>query len=81
MKEYIATFYSHFGAVRFRKMLKGQGKKAKIMPVPRNLSSSCGSCVLFETDVPPLEDKYNEIEQIVEVLEQGYCCVYRASDS
>lgn len=81
MKEYIATFYSHFGAVRFRKMLKQQGRKAKIMPVPRNLSSSCGSCVLFETDAPPLEDKYNEIEQIVEVLEQGYRCVYRASDS
>lgn len=81
MKEYIATFYSHFGAVRFRKILKQQGRKAKIMPVPRNLSSSCGSCVLFETDAPPMEDPYNEIEQIVEVFEKGYRCVYRAGDS
>lgn len=42
---YIATFYSHFGAIRCKKLCEAQGLSARAMPVPRNLSSSCGTCV------------------------------------
>lgn len=42
---YIVTFYSHFGAVRFKRLCDARGIAAKVMPVPRNLSSSCGTCV------------------------------------
>ena len=48
MNKYIATFHSHFGALSYRKALKKQGIGAKLMPVPRKVSSSCGTCVYYE---------------------------------
>ena len=48
MKRYIATFFSHFGALTYYKALEEQGIAAKIMPVPRKISSSCGTCVSYE---------------------------------
>lgn len=51
MKEaFIATFYSHFGAMAFHKQCKEAGFESRIMPVPRTLSSSCGTCVWFKGD-------------------------------
>lgn len=50
MNTYLATFYSHFGALSYRKALEEQGIAGKLIPVPRKLSSSCGICVLYEHD-------------------------------
>ena len=52
MQTYIATFFSHFGAIRFNKDLKAAGLSGKLMPVPRRVSSSCGTCVKFEAASP-----------------------------
>ena len=49
---YIATFYSHFGAMHFKKQCEARKMTARIMPVPRDLSSSCGTCVRYEGDRP-----------------------------
>ena len=46
----IATFFSHFGAVRFRRLCRARGVEVELMPVPRSLSSSCGTCARFEGD-------------------------------
>ncbi|MCC8163424.1 MAG: DUF3343 domain-containing protein [Lachnospiraceae bacterium] len=81
MSHYIATFYSHFGAIRFGRELRAQGLKGTIMPVPRNLSSSCGTCVEFVSESADFHDQHGEIEQIVRVTDMGYECVYRAEDS
>jgi hypothetical protein len=51
MNKYIATFHSHFGAMLYYKSLKKRGIAAKVMPVPRKVSSSCGSCVCYEYNV------------------------------
>ncbi|MDR1701160.1 MAG: DUF3343 domain-containing protein [Sporomusaceae bacterium] len=48
MNKYIATFYSHFGALSYCKALKNQGIQVKLMPVPRKVSSSCGTCAVYE---------------------------------
>jgi len=70
---YIATFYSHFGAVRFKKECKKENISAEAMPVPRNLSSSCGTCVRFETDKAIDTFTWSqEVEQVVEIMESGY---------
>ena len=45
------TFYSHFDAIRMRRRLEDLGIGAVLMPVPRDLSSSCGTCLRFETDL------------------------------
>ena len=50
MNKYIATFHSHFGAMSYYKALNKQGIAAVLMPVPRKVSSSCGSCVSYEND-------------------------------
>ncbi|MCC8139354.1 MAG: DUF3343 domain-containing protein [Lachnospiraceae bacterium] len=81
MKRYIATFYSHFGAIRFERELRAKGSRGTIIPVPRNLSSSCGTCVEFASESEDFQDPHGEIEQIVRVSDNGYECVYRAEDS
>lgn len=45
---YIATFHSHFGAMRAAEQLKTAGIRAFLRPVPRKVSSSCGTCLAFE---------------------------------
>lgn len=77
--EHIATFYSHFGAVRFKKLCDSRQVAAKVMPVPRNLSSSCGTCVHFEGEAPDLPGVWlEELEQIVAIEAGGYRALYRA---
>ncbi|MDR2572682.1 MAG: DUF3343 domain-containing protein [Oscillospiraceae bacterium] len=45
--EYIATFFSHFGAMSYCNALKEQDIAAKPIPVPKLISSSCGTCVYY----------------------------------
>ena len=69
MKQYVATFFSHFGALRFQKLCTKLGYEAQLSPVPRSLSSSCGTCVLFsapELDANTLQQLLTpELEQLV----------------
>ena len=69
MKQYIATFFSHFGALRFQRLCSQLGWPARLAPVPRSLSSSCGTCVLFsapELDANTLQQLLTpELEQLV----------------
>lgn len=75
----IATFFSHYDAMRCKKLCDGRGWAATLMPVPRTLSSSCGSCVRYEGDARfPTEDIPQGVEQIVQVAENGYAPLYRA---
>lgn len=79
---YIVTFYSHFGAVRMRREIQRYGITGRVMPVPRDLSSSCGTCLSYESDdawVP--QDSFGEIEKVVLVTDEGYKTVYQAEDS
>ncbi len=72
----IATFYSHFGAIRFKRLCEERSWPARAMPVPRDLSSSCGTCVRFEGECPDLLPE--ETEQVVEVTPSGYRLLYRS---
>ena len=47
MNDYIATFHTHLAAI--------MAHRARMMPVPRALSSSCGTCVRYSA-----EDAYTE---------------------
>ena len=48
MNTYVATFYTHLSALLSSKHLQSAGCTARMMPVPRALSSSCGTCVRYE---------------------------------
>lgn len=82
MRQYIATFFSHFGAVRFQHLCVERGWQAQLRPVPRSLSSSCGTCVVFQAVA--LEDAESlqtpELEQLVLQCGDGYEVVYTAAD-
>lgn len=47
--EYLATFYTHLGAVKYHRYLQNKGIKTETMPVPRKFSSNCGIGVSFST--------------------------------
>ena len=81
MKEFIATFYSHFGAIQFKRLCDGKGLKAAVMPVPRSLSSSCGTCVRFCAEDPEgFPEKTEEMEQIVRIEGEKYITVYHIAE-
>lgn len=64
--EYIATFHTHSGALKFEKCMKKLGHNVTLGPVPRVLSSSCGICARFDVDAyktcsnEDLEDVYEK---------------------
>ncbi len=75
---YIATFFSHFGATRYQRLCAQQGLRARTMPVPRSLSSSCGTCVRIEGGfLPPDGVCREEVDRIVREENGGYVCVYQ----
>ena len=50
MNNYIATFFSHYDALIFFEFLRKKNVSAKLMPVPRKISASCGTCVSFTAE-------------------------------
>ena len=80
--KYIATFYSHFGAIRFKREAPEGVTNIELRPVPRNLSSSCGTSASFEADesFTFTEDPTEEIEQIVTVTVEGYRTIFESSN-
>lgn len=65
MNIFITTFHSHYDAMRVYSVLSKENMKAKLMPIPRKLSSSCGTCLRFESDTGN-EDIINKIISINE---------------
>ena len=84
MKQYIATFFSHFGAIRFQRLCTKLGYEAQLAPVPRSLSSSCGTCVLFsapELDANTMQQLLTpELEQLV-LNAANYTLLYSAEEA
>nr|WP_297173861.1 DUF3343 domain-containing protein [uncultured Agathobaculum sp.] len=72
MSDYIATFHTHLSAMLTFRALQKAGHPAKMQPVPRTLSSSCGTCVRFsaENDCRALLDL--DAEALYSVLGDDY---------
>lgn len=76
MNEYIATFFSHFGAIRFGRSLGEEGVACAMMPVPRSISSSCGTSVRFSCEGDPSRFANDDVEQILISDGAGWKTVY-----
>ena len=73
MQAYIATFFTHYDATVFHKLLSSLNISSKMMPVPRKLSSSCGTCVSYQADAGHLEQLDLEaVERLVRVDNEQY---------
>ena len=67
MREFIATFHTHLAALMTSRNLNGHGARASMMPVPRKLSSSCGTCVRYQAEEPLLDKMDTDVEAVYEV--------------
>ena len=78
--KYIATFYSHFGAIRFKREAPEGVTNIELRPVPRDLSSSCGTSASFDASesFTFIADPTEEIEKIVAVMDGGYKTIYES---
>ncbi len=68
----IATFYTHASALLSHRALKNAGIEAKMAPVPRSLSSSCGTCVSYRSDDPHFDLLDADVEAVYEASDDGY---------
>jgi hypothetical protein len=69
--EYLATFHTHYGAMRFNKHCRENGVSAEMKPVPRSLSHSCGVCVYFEAEGEPAVNEHEDLERFYRVAPDG----------
>ena len=69
---YVATFYTHAAALMTNRTLNRQGISSRLGPVPRALSSSCGTCVMYTSDDPHLPFMDQDVESVYAVVENGY---------
>jgi len=67
---FLLTFYSHYQAIKARRNLKEKGVVAKLISVPRILSSSCGTALTFDGEASLLEGV--EREGVYQIKEGGY---------
>ena len=67
MKEFVATFHTHLSALMTSRKLTSMGVTARMMPVPRKLSSSCGTCVYYMSTEPYLQMMDEDVEGVYEV--------------
>ena len=69
MNRYIATFHTHLSALLTSRTLQSRGIAARMAPVPRSLSSSCGTCVRYMAATP-----------LTEMMHADYDAIYEAAD-
>ena len=70
MKEYIATFHTHLSALLTSRTLTTLGIRAQMMPVPRKLSSSCGTCVKYLAEDANLSAMDEDVEAVYEKFDK-----------
>lgn len=70
--KYVATFYTHVAAMMTHRTLKQNGIPSRMGPVPRALSSSCGTCVMYDAEDPCLSYLDRDAEQIAQEVNGDY---------
>ena len=72
MSRYIATFHTHLSALLTCQRLTAAGVRARMMPVPRKLSASCGTCVTYQAAAPLLDKMDADVERVFQVDGETY---------
>lgn len=76
MTRFIATFYSQYGAVQFHKHAKKHKIECRLAPVPRVLSSSCGTCARYTSDNWDIGFVTDDLEAVYEAAKDGYITIF-----
>lgn len=81
MEQYIATFHTHLAALRSCSALKKAGiADACLAPVPRKLSSSCGTCAMYRAQGPMLSCMDEDMEAVYCRAGEDYTLVCRGEE-
>ncbi len=80
MKSFVATFFDHYGAVQFRTWCRQQDLNCVLQPVPRSLSSSCGTCAVYEASEWATGYDTAQVEAVYEQQEGAYALLFRNED-
>ena len=79
--DYIATFFTHSGAVKYKKYMIKLGINVELLPVPRRLSSDCGIGARFSTgrDISGLISE--DIDKLYAVEKDGERLLYSSDNA
>ena len=83
MPSYVATFHTHLAAMRSARSLEASGgaENVAMSPVPRCLSSSCGTCVRYSCSGPAVERMDSDLECVYQSLgDDNYRLVHRSAE-
>lgn len=81
MEQYVATFHTHLAALRSCRALQRAGSTgARMAPVPRALSSSCGTCVFYQGEEPMLPLLDQDLEAVYRQGENGFITIHEAAE-
>ena len=78
MQQYLATFHTHLSAMLSCQALQSEGLTARMTPVPRALSSSCGTCVRYTADGDRRELLDQDLEAVYTDDSGAYSLVFQA---
>ena len=78
--QYVVTFHSHFGATRFARHLRDKDIPCVLKPVPRRLSSSCGTCAQFETEGDALPLVTDDVDGLYRPAGEGYEQLWKSEE-
>lgn len=78
--KYLATFFTHSGAIKYKLHLKKINIPVELMPVPRKLSSNCGIAAVFNavSDVRTIISE--DIETLYEIEGKNYKLIYKSKE-
>lgn len=80
MSEFVATFHTHLSAMLSFQTLQNADCKAKMQPVPRALSSSCGTCVRFSSEADCRDLLDADAEALYAVEDSSYRLLWQNED-
>lgn len=81
MAQYIATFHTHLSALRSCNALKKAGvPDARLAPVPRKLSSSCGTCTFYKSEEPMIGCMDADVEAVYRQDGEEYTVLHKGDE-
>jgi len=81
MTRFIATFYSQYGAVQFLTYARKNHIDCRLAPVPRVLSSSCGTCAHYLGSDWDTGFVMKDLDTIYKASSDGYEMVFTNEES
>ena len=71
MTDYLATFHTHLAALKTHRAMTSAGLTARMAPVPRKISSSCGTCVFYRAEEPGFTLLDGDTEAVYRLTDGG----------